>query len=167
MANQTNQTNQTANANKPKFNVAELLKLADTQANANGTRKANTCRLYESGRINIANGSGIVAGTNYTAKIADSTLIIYADANSKRKANAKTNSSDVLFNLVAELRKRTAYQTAVANSKVAGCKEFKDYDIITQTVADADYYIIDLNQHAQTKPNANSKPNANANTRKA
>lgn len=154
MANQTIKPNQT----KP-LNIKALLKLADEQENANGTRKPNTCRLYESGRINIADGSGIVANVNYTAKIADATLIIYADKNSKRKANQKTDSKDVLFNLVAELRKRETYQTAVANSKVDGNKEFKDYTITAQTVDGVDYYIVNLNEHA---PKAEAEAEAEA-----
>lgn len=150
MVNQPNQTN----ANADVFDITALLKLADEQANANGKRKPNTCRLYESGRINFVDGSGIIAGINYTAKIADSTLIIYADVNGKRKANLKTNSTDVLFNLTAELRKRTAYQTAVENSKTDGSKEFADYDVVKQTVDGVDYYIVDLLQHADADANA-------------
>lgn len=144
----TTKTTENASESQNRFNLAELLKLADTQAETQGERKANTCRLYASGRINFASGSGIKAGINYTAKIADSTLILYADKNAKRKANKKTDSADILFNLSADLRNRDSYSQAVENSKTDGNKTFKDYSITTETLNETDYFIIDLNEHA-------------------
>lgn len=130
-----------------KLNLAELLELADVQMSQTQTRTPNTCRLYESGRINIAPNSDIVADTKMSAKIANNTIILYADADAKRKTNAKTNSADVLYNLVSVIRKTDAYKNAVANSKVAGYKEFLDYTITKQTLDDNDYYLIDLLEH--------------------
>lgn len=146
----------TINTTKNITNIAELLQIADLQMQQTQTRTPNTCRLYESGRINIAPNSDIVADTKMSAKIADNTIILYTDADAKRKTNAKTNSADVLYNLVSVIRKSQAYKDAVANSKVAGCKEFLDYTITKQTYKDADYYMIDLQEHAP-------KQNADAN----
>ena len=137
-----------SNNNNNKFNLADLLRLADEQATATADRKPNTARLYASGRINIAGGSDIVADERRTAKIADATLILYRDATAKRKTNRKTNSTDVLYNLTAELRNRSAYAQAVQDSKVDGNKGFRDYTIAAQELDGVDYYIIDLTEHA-------------------
>lgn len=132
------------------LNLAELLTLADTQAEQTAERKPNTARLYASGRINFADGGYIKTDTKYTAKIADSTLILYADESAKRKTNTKTDSTDILFNLSADLRKRNAYTQAVENSKQDGFKTFADYSVIKQELNGTDYFIIDLAEHEQT-----------------
>ncbi len=135
--------------NQTNINLAELLELADTQAEQTAERKPNTARLYASGRINFADGGYIKTDTKYTAKIADSTLILYADESAKRKTNTKTDSTDILFNLSADLRKRNAYTQAVENSKQDGFKTFADYSVIKQELNGTDYFIIDLAEHAQ------------------
>lgn len=129
------------------INLKDLLALADEQADEQANRKTNTARLYSSGRLNIASGSYIKADERITAKIANSTLILYKDKQAKRKTNRKTNTNDILFNLPADLRKRTAYENAVKNSKTDGNKEFKDYVIAKQTMDGKDYFIIDLAEH--------------------
>lgn len=138
----------TTNTAPQAVKIAELLKIADTQAEQDGTRKTDTARLYASGRLNIADGGHIKPDTAYTAKIADTTLILYADDTAKRKTNRKTNSTDILYNLTADLRKRNAYTQAVKNGQADGVKSFKDYTITTIEEDGNEYYIIDLNEHA-------------------
>lgn len=145
------------------INLAELLKLADEQASEQAERKPNTARLYASGRINIADGGYIQADTKYIARIANTTLIIFKDDTAKRKTNRKTNSSDILYNLTADLRKRTAYTQAVEYSKTDGSKEFKDYTITKQELDGLEYYLIDLNEHAPQDEQADEQADEQGN----
>ena len=144
---QTSTKQAEADGTQSGINLAELLTLADKQAEQTAERKPNTAKLYASGRINFADGGYIKDDTKYTAKIADSTLILYEDANAKRKTNRKTDSTDILYNLVADLRKRNAYTQAVENSKTDGSKVFKDYTITKQELNAKEYYLIDLTEH--------------------
>lgn len=146
---QTKQTQTEAEADGTQggINLAELLTLADKQAEQTAERKPNTAKLYASGRINFADGGYIKDDTKYTAKIADSTLILYEDESAKRKTNRKTDSTDILYNLIADLRNREAYTQAVENSKTDGSKVFKDYTITAQELDGKEYYLIDLAEH--------------------
>ena len=127
----------------------ELLAEAD-ELEASG-RTPNTARLYTSGRISIADGTdGIADGLGLTARIAGNTLILYADKNAKRKTNRKTNSTELLYNLVAVLRNTTAYKEAVEYSKQDGSKQFADYTITHHTTSKTkrNYWTIELDEHA-------------------
>ena len=143
----TEQTEAEADGTQGGINLAELLTLADEQAEQTAERKPNTAKLYASGRINFADGGYIKNNTKYTVKIADSTLILYADEQAKRKTNRKTDSTDILYNLTADLRKRQAYAEAVKNSKTDGSKVFKDYTITKQDLNGTEYFLIDLAEH--------------------
>lgn len=160
----TNQPTEAEAEHKTAFQM--LLELADTEAEAGGERPANSCRLYASGRINFTAGGYINTDTKYTAKIAGTTLLLYADKNAKRKTNTKSGSTDILYNLEADLRKREAYTEAVQNSKTDGSRCFKDYTI-TQVVeqdksgADFTYYTIDLAEH-QPKAEADTEADTEA-----
>lgn len=144
---QTKQAEAEADGTQGGINLAELLTLADKQAEQTAERKPNTAKLYASGRINFADGGFIQNNTKYTAKIADSTLILFADESAKRKTNRKTDSTDILYNLTADLRKREAYTQAVENSKTDGSKVFADYTITKQELNGTDYFLIDLAEH--------------------
>ena len=140
-----------AEANKTlnNINIKDLLALAEEEEKTDGIRKPHTVRLYSSGRLNFTPDAGIEDGKHYTAKIAQKTLFLYEDKNSKRKANIKTNSTDILFNLVADLRKRTAYAEAVENGKTDGNREYKDYEVKTHEEEGTTYFIINLAEHAE------------------
>lgn len=134
------------------INIKALLKLAQEEEKTDGIRKPHSVRLYSSGRLNFTPDAGIENGKHYTAKIAQNTLFLYEDKGSKRKASIKTNSTDILFNLVADLRKRTAYAEAVENGKTDGNREYKDYEVKTHEEEGATYFIINLAEHAEAKP---------------
>lgn len=127
-----------------------LLAEAD-ELEADGGRTPNTARLYTSGRISIADGTdGLADGIGLTARIAGNTLILYADEHAKRKTNRKTNSTELLYNLIAVLRNTTAYKQAVEYSKQDGSKQFADYTIThhTTTKTKRNYWTIELDEHA-------------------
>ena len=139
----------------------ELLAEAD-ELEADGGRTPNTARLYTSGRISIADGTdGLADGIGLTARIAGNTLILYADEHAKRKTNRKTNSTELLYNLIAVLRNTTAYKQAVENSKQDGSKQFMDYTIThhTTTKTKRNYWTIELDEHA---PQAEAEAEAEA-----
>ena len=138
-----------------------LLAEAD-ELEADGGRTPNTARLYTSGRISIADGTdGLAEGLGLTARIAGNTLILYADEHAKRKTNRKTDSTELLYNLIAVLRNTTAYRQAVENSKQDGSKQFMDYTIThhTTTKTKRNYWTIELDEHA---PQAEAEAEAEA-----
>lgn len=135
-----------ANANNNKgVDIAKLLAIANTQTS---TRKANSAKLYTDGKLNIAVGSGVDSGKRYTAKIANNTLLLYSDANGKRKANNK-GVDGVIVGITAKLAKQTAYQNAVKYGKMGD--SCKDYTIQHQTLDGVDYMIIDLLEYSDGK----------------
>ena len=134
--------NADANADaKAKYNIAELLQIANTQT---ATRTADTAKLYTDGKINFAVGSGVEDGKRYTAKIANQTLLLYADKDGKRKAHAK-GTDGVIVGITAKLAKMDDYQTAVEHGKIGDTCD--DYTVEHQTADGIDYIIIDLAEH--------------------
>ena len=143
----TTKNNNKAN-NGNKVDVAELLRIATTTSTQ---RVQNTCKIYAD-KLNFACNSGVENGKRYACKVANNTMLVYADKNGNKAGNKLDGNGNVAGILFAtgKAKHSKEYRQAVKNSKVDGSKEFADYTITKQTSNGVVYLIIDLQEHAKS-----------------
>lgn len=131
------------NGKNKALDVQALLHMASVQQS---TRTCNTCRLYAD-KLNFALHSGIDDGKRYACKVADYTMLLYADDNGNKASN---KGDDAVVMATGKAKHNKQYLQAFNNGKNAS-GTCLDYDVQHITSNNIDYIIIDLLQYADDK----------------